>query len=89
MAVPTLAAATPCSRTQEATEHDPRDFNSPYLRALLGTNANEHHTFDLLGVLAVAITSSPLELPWVCALCLLVRAHFLAGGKLLRLPPPH
>eukprot|EP00965_Chrysotila_dentata_P081424 2688303-Pleurochrysis_carterae.AAC.2 len=64
MAVPIIAAAAPCSRTRTTPEHDPQDFGSPYLQALLGTDANKHHTFDLLGALAIAVTSSPLELPW-------------------------
>eukprot|EP00965_Chrysotila_dentata_P091415 3018236-Pleurochrysis_carterae.AAC.1 len=41
----------------------------------------------MLSAIAVAITSSPLDLPWACAVYL-IHSYFVAGRAILRLPPP-
>eukprot|EP00965_Chrysotila_dentata_P058307 1933524-Pleurochrysis_carterae.AAC.1 len=64
--------------------------NTPYLLALRGAHPSIHAAYDLLGALAVAVTSfssSGLSVPWLCAACI-IQAYFIAGGRLLRVPPP-
>eukprot|EP00965_Chrysotila_dentata_P060735 2012565-Pleurochrysis_carterae.AAC.1 len=68
-------------------EHGPYVLDTPYLEVLRDAGADARLVSDLLDTVAFAITSSPLSLPWACALCL-VHAYFLAGRRLLHLPQP-